>query len=260
MNRPSNMGVILAILLALLPALVSAEAPPPKGKLVYEDNFDSSAQSQLEDNLTATDFSRGFHPPGVYHLKVLKSNQTQWVLFPKLSYANFSLLTELIDFSDDVKAGNVLQGLVFRAQDKNHFYTVLLDTRSGTYTIRKLDGANKWSDLVPSTASPLIKAPSESNILRVDGEGGQFTVYVNDEELKSFEDDSFASGNVGFIVANADANEPHMHFDNIKIYTTDAQPAGLPPTSEGTSSPVLLLGLFALVLFGTGAYLRRIVR
>src|SRR5690348_4950252 len=122
MDRPSKVWVVLGLLLAMLPALVSAEPPAPKGKLVFEDNFDSTTKSGLEDNLTATDFSRGFHPPGVYHLKVVKNNQTQWVLFPNRSFSNVTLLTDIGDFSDDTKSGTVMQGLVFRAQDANHLY------------------------------------------------------------------------------------------------------------------------------------------
>jgi LPXTG-motif cell wall-anchored protein len=260
MNKLSKLGIVVAMLLALLPSLTSAEAPAPKGKLVYEDNFDTATKSQLEDNLSGADFSRGFHPPGVYHLKVLKPNQTQWVLFPKLSFSNLTLVTDIGDFSDDVKSGSVLQGLIFRAQDENHFYTVLLNSRNSSYTVRKLDGAGKWSDLVPSTTSALIKGATTVNTLRVDGDGGKFTIYVNGEQLGSFQDTSFASGKVGFIIANQDAKEPHIHYDNVKVYTTDAQPAALPNTGEGTTAPMALLGLLVVMLLGAGIYLRRAAR
>src|SRR5215470_17506199 len=143
-----KVGLLLAMMLALLPSLASAKPPDPKGKLVYEDDFSNGAKSGLEDNLKATDYQRGFHPPGVYHLKLFQNDEVRWSLFPKQSYAEFSVVVDVFDFSDDISAGDVSQGLVFRAKDNSHFYTVLVDPRKGEYAVRKQDGANKWTDLI----------------------------------------------------------------------------------------------------------------
>jgi hypothetical protein len=223
-----KVGLLLALLLALLPSLASAKPPDPKGKLVYEDDFSNGTKSKLEDNLKATDYQRGFHPPGVYHLKLLANNEVRWALLPNQSYAEFSIVADVFDFSDDISTGDVSQGLVFRAQDNSHFYTVLVDPRKGQYAVRKQDGANKWTDLIAFKASPLVKRQKEVNHLRVDGEGDSFTIYLNDEQLDTFKDASYVKGQIGFIVANVDAKEPHMHFDNLKIYTTDTQSAAPP--------------------------------
>jgi len=260
-----RVGLLLAIVLALLPSITSAKPPDPKGKLVYEDDFSSGAKSKLEDNLTATDYQRGFHPPGVYHLKLLKNDDVRWSLFPNQSYAEFSVLVDVFDFSDDINAGAVSQGLVFRAKDNSHFYTVLVDPRTGKYAVRKQDGANKWSDLIAFKASPLVKRQKEVNHLRVDGDGDSFTIYLNDEQLDTFKDASYTQGQIGFIVANVDAKEPHMHFDNIKVYTTDTPSATAPstlPTTGGQDAGVstLLLVAFALLLLGLGVRVRRQAR
>ena len=61
----------------------------------------------------SSDFSRGFHAPGVYHLIMRQNNETNWKLFPGQSYANFSYELELADNSDDF-SGNVASGVVFR--------------------------------------------------------------------------------------------------------------------------------------------------
>src|SRR5258706_12769660 len=82
MKRVFKTGVIAVLCLALWPALASAAPPAPKGKLVFEDDFSNPTKSGLEDNLQATDYSRGFHAPGVYHLKDLKDKATNWELFP----------------------------------------------------------------------------------------------------------------------------------------------------------------------------------
>ncbi len=50
---------------------------------MFEDDFSNAAKSGLEDNLQATDYSRGFHAPGVYHLKDVKAGTTNWELYPE---------------------------------------------------------------------------------------------------------------------------------------------------------------------------------
>src|SRR5215211_50938 len=132
-----RLGLLVALVLALLPSITSAKPPDPKGKLVYEDDFSSGAKSKLEDNLQATDYQRGFHPPGVYHLKLLTNNEVRWSLLPNQSYTEFSVVADVFDFSDDISTGDVAQGLVFRAQDNSHFYAVLVDPRKGQYAVRK---------------------------------------------------------------------------------------------------------------------------
>src|SRR5262245_42274851 len=174
-KRTLARGLLVALCLALWPALASAQAPPPPvGKLVYEDDFnDSGKKSGLEENKTATDYSRGFHAPGVYHLKDLKPNETHWSMFPNQSYGDSTIEIDLYDSSDDY-SGDISQGLIVRAKDDGHFYAVLIDPRKGGYSVRKLDGANKWSDLIPFTASALVKQQADINHLRIDSIGDKF--------------------------------------------------------------------------------------
>jgi LPXTG-motif cell wall-anchored protein len=250
-------GLIAALCLLLWPAIVGAAPPTPKGKLVYEDDF-SSKKSGLEDNLTATDYSRGFHAPGVYHLKDLKEKETHDVLFPKQSYNQFSFQADVWDNSDDVSAGNVAGGLAFRATDATHYYAVLVDPRTGKFAVRKLSGTT-WSDLVAWTDSAAIKRKAEVNQVRVDGEGGNFTLYVNGEKLADFKDSSYPKGAIGFVSSNVDAPANHLHFDNVKVYSTEAppeQPTTLPQTGAEEMTLWLLLAL-GLALVSLGVWTRR---
>jgi hypothetical protein len=250
--------LMTAIFLALWPALLAAAPPDPKGKLVYEDDLTDGKKSGLEDNLQATDYSRGFHAPGVYHLKDLKPNEAHWSLFPNKSYGEFSYQAELWDNSDDITAGDISGGLVVRATDASHFYAVLIDPRSGKYAVRKWDGTTS-SDLVAWADSPLIKRKSEVNQLRVDGSGSQFTVYLNGDKLAAFSDAAYAKGGVGFIASNVDATGNHFHYDNVKIWSTEAAavaPAPLPKTGAPGGIFGLALALGAALLF-LGLSLRR---
>jgi len=254
-------AALVAFGLALLPALAAAQPGAPQGELVYEDDFNDAAASSLEDNLRASDFGRGFHPPGVYHLKVNNPGAVGAALLPSHSYDQFSVEVEVSDNSDTLQ-GASSQGVVFRAQDQTHYYAVLVNSREGQYAIRKLNG-RQWTDIVAMTDSPLVKADTEVNLLRVDGDGDDFTIYLNGEELDSFSDTSYAKGTVGMILVNDDAVEPHMHFDNMAVYSTEpapeaaAVPATLPNTGAGESASALALAALALLLLALGATLRR---
>ena len=143
-------------------------------------------------------------------------------------------------------------------------FTVLIDPRSGQYAVRKLDG-RQWTDLVPFTESPAVKRQAEVNLLRVDGEGKDFTVYLNGETLTSFSDASYAKGGLGLIAANVDAVDPHMHFDNLKLYSTEPGPASqapgaLPTTGDADSSLALVLAALAALMLASGATARRAAR
>jgi serine/threonine protein kinase/formylglycine-generating enzyme required for sulfatase activity len=220
-----------------------AGVPAPAGTVAYEDDFNSGAgKSGLEDRIQATDFQRGFHDPGYYHIRVLQPNETHWVLLPRFAYGDFSVQIDLWDNSDDF-AGSVAQGLIFRVRDNTHFYALLIDPRNGTYTVRKQDGANSWSDLIPAKPSPLIKQRAEINKLRIDAQGETFTIYLNGAPLDSFSDNAYPFGMLGLIVANIDAQQPHMHFDNLTIWSSDPPPPdpGVPPTREDPAGAMVLI-------------------
>jgi LPXTG-motif cell wall-anchored protein len=260
-----KLGVLMALCLALLPALAGAAPPQPQGKLVYDDDFSNPKKSGLEDNLTATDYSRGFHAPGVYHLKDLKPKETHWSIFPNQSYGQLTVELDVWDNSDDFK-GDISQGVIVRAQDNTHFYAVLIDPRTGEYSVRKQSSANASTDLIAPKASPLIKQQSDVNHLRVDADGSKFTIYLNGEQLDTFSDSAYAKGSIGLIASNVDAATNHMHYDNVKVYSTEAQaaqptsttPTNLPKTGQpGGAEPLILAG-FALLLLLLGLWTRKI--
>ena len=262
MKAALKTGLIVVLCLALWPAVVGAAPPTPKGQLVYQDDFSDPKKSGLEDKLNATDYSRGFHAPGVYHLKDVKPNETHWSLFPKQSYGELTFELDVWDNSDSFK-GDLSQGVIVRAQDDSHFYAVLLDPRKAQYAVRKLNGADTWTDLIAWKASSLVKQQSDVNHLRVDADGSKFTIFLNGESLDTFSDTSYAKGGIGLIASNVDAATNHLHFDNIKVYTTESQPAtsgqpgALPRSGQANNDVPLLLAGFALALLGLGAVLRR---
>ncbi len=246
--------LLAALCLALWPALADAAPPKPKGKLVYSDDFNDPRKSGLEDKPEAADYGRGFHAPGVYVLNLHKDNDTRWALLPNKVYSEFTQEVDLWDDSDSFQ-GSVSQGVVFRAKDATHLYAVLIDPRNGKYAARKLDGADRWSDLIAWKDAPLIKQKSDVNHLRVDAQGDTFTIYMNGESLDSFSDSAYPSGGLGLIASNVDASDPLMHFDNARIYTTETGPAALPITGQSNERIPVSLAITALALLSLGVLL-----
>jgi hypothetical protein len=261
MKRVFQAVLVMAGALLLWPALVHAAPPTPQGKLVYSDDFnDGGKKSGLDLNLKGdSDFSRGFHPPGVYQMQLAKPNDTRAVLLPNQSYGEVSVQVEIWDNSD-VPTGDVSQGLAFRAQDPTHYYAALIDSRKQQFAIRKLDGST-WSDLLAWKPVEGIKQKAEHNTLRVDASGNTFTAYVNGETVGTAQDSAYAKGQIGLVVSNVDAQMPHFHFDTLRIYSTEPAPVLAPSTlpTSGQGAPgapfaVLILGL---ALAGLGLALRR---
>lgn len=218
--------------------------PPPEGELVFEDDFhDGGQQSGLEDLVNDTVFQRGYHPDkgDVYHLKLLQPNDRRAVFLPRKSYTNFSMQIEMWDFSDDFR-GTAAQGVIFRVRDPGHYYALMVDPRSGRYTVRKYEAGGKWTDLIPWKPSALVNRNDTHNLVRVDSANDSFTIYMNDKLLDTFSDSSYTSGMLGMIVENGDAAQPHMHFDNLKVWTSDPAPvASGQPASRTTPTGEMAL-------------------
>lgn len=217
--------------------------PEPTGRLVFQDDFgNKGTPSGLEDVLRASDFSRGFHPPGVYHIIPSQASTSNWVLLPRMAFGDFSLQMRVWDESDELR-GNFFEGVIFRARDMTHFYALLLDPRNGKYTVQKYDGPNNVSDLIAWKESPLVSRQQDVNLVRVDGKGATFTFYLNGKQLDSFSDDAYTFGMVGMIANNQDAVNPHPHFDELTIWSDDQPPKdpGLPAEREDPAGNMVLI-------------------
>ncbi|HWQ14217.1 MAG TPA: SUMF1/EgtB/PvdO family nonheme iron enzyme, partial [Roseiflexaceae bacterium] len=217
--------------------------PEPAGVIALEEDFNSGGErTGLDDRVQDTEFSRGFHPPGVYHFLATTPGETRWAVLPRQLVGDFSMQLEVWDNSDEF-VGTVAQGVIFRVRDAAHFYAFLLDPRSGRYTVRKQDGTGAWSDIIPWKDSALIKRGAEHNLIRLDAAGENFTIYLNGQQLDTFSDGSYRSGMLGMLIANGDAAKPHMHFDNLVIWSADPRPpdAGLPPARDTPAGAMVLI-------------------
>jgi serine/threonine protein kinase/formylglycine-generating enzyme required for sulfatase activity len=232
----------------------SVPLPAPAGQLVFEDEFLDVVESGLEDLRDDLTFQRGIHPEdgGVYHMRLLRNDDTRMEFLPRAMYHNFSVKLEMWDYSDDTRVGAVGQGIVFRAHDSDRYYAFLINPRAGQYNVRRVDGPGQLADLVAWKDSDVIKRNNEHNFVRIDGVGDTFTIYVNDTLVETFTDDTYASGMLGMIVSNQDAINPHMHFDKLQVWSDDQPAASERPATLSTDT-----GEMALIVGGEfvmGAY------
>jgi formylglycine-generating enzyme required for sulfatase activity len=210
----------------------SAALPAPPGNLVYTDDF--------SQGVAGSGLARGVQS-GAYRIDLTRPNDVRWVILPRFAYSNGSVQIDLSDGSETFD-GNVAQGVLLHGRDSSHFYAVLIDPRSGRYTVRKQNGS-ETIELVPPTISSLIKQQAEINRLRVDALDSQFTVYLNESQLMTFRDADYAFGLVGLIVANESATAPRMQFDNISVWSADTPTlaTGLPALREDSTGAMALI-------------------
>ena len=125
-------------------------------------------------------------------------------------------------------SGKYEYGVVFRADADGKQYYVFTVTNDGKYNVA-LYKDEKYTDLIPYTASPLVKTgPTDFNFFTVVMRGAKFDFYLNDGFVGSVTDSTIASGYVGLFFYNAEANTG-VGFDQFTISTFT------PPTPTATA-------------------------
>ncbi|MBN1438577.1 MAG: hypothetical protein JW929_04130 [Anaerolineales bacterium] len=106
-------------------------------------------------------------------------------------------------------------GLVFRSSSSG-FYSLTINAVSKKYRADLLDNGD-WQAIVGWTRSNLIE-PEGVNRLAVLAQGPYFTIFINGEEVFSFEDDAIKRGKsgIGFGIPGV-GDKIHLEFDNFDL-------------------------------------------
>jgi hypothetical protein len=88
---------------------------------------------------------------------------------------------------------------------------------------------NKYTNLIPYTASPIVKTGTEPNRFRVVAHGSRLDFYLNDQFIQQVNDATISSGNPGLFFYN-EKPDAQVVFDalSVSIFT--------PPTASPTGS------------------------
>jgi hypothetical protein len=108
-------------------------------------------------------------------------------------------------------------GLICRYEDVDNFYQFIVSS-DGFYGIAKVvDGTQELigeTDLLPSDA---IKTGNVTNRIQAQCIGRKLTLSVNGEQIASFDDAAFTSGDVGLFAGTFSVAGTDVHFDNFVV-------------------------------------------
>ena len=168
---------------------------------------------------------------GEFVFAVTQPNRSEWVTVPREKFDDFVVESDVRPL---VGTADGRYGLVFRKVDNDNFYYFRING-DGEYQVRKrVDGGWQAVADMDWTASPSLNTGSEANLLRIEAIGPVFTFYANDDLLTTVEDESFALGQLGFIVQSTAASGPvTAAFDNYHAYAPGSETMREEPDATG---------------------------
>ncbi|MBC8248559.1 MAG: hypothetical protein H8E90_02675, partial [Anaerolineales bacterium] len=184
--------------------------PTPTEALVFEDDFSDNSAGWLEVDAPVRKL---WIEGGEYHYMVKTgwegASEYGWL---EKRYSDF-VLTTVARQVDDL-AG--YYGLAFREDDAAVSYYYFIVSGDGYYAVGKRMG-REWINMVDWTFSPAINQGQGENILQVVCVGDKISAYVNDQELATVRDDTFAEGYLGLLVGAFDEPGVHVAFDWVMV-------------------------------------------
>ncbi len=239
-----QVGVIAGTAAAAAPAVVAfdnlavypvAEIPsPPAGSDQVGFFAEDFSNASLDWRTGEGEYSDKAIDGGEYLFVLKEPDRSEWVTVPREKFDDFVV-------ESDVRAlagtADSRYGLIFRKVDNDNFYYFRING-DGQYQVRKrVDGAWQAVEEMDWTSSPALNTGSATNRLRIEAVGPNFTFYANDERLTSVEDDSFALGQLGFIVQSTEASGPvTAAFDNYRAYAPGGEQVREEPDATGDES------------------------
>ena len=108
-------------------------------------------------------------------------------------------------------------GVICRFQGINDFYAGLISS-DGYYGIFKVKGGEySILGMDAMSKSPAIKPDSEKNLIRMDCNGSNITLYINGIQLDMRQDADFATGDVGLMAGTYRNQGLKVIFDNFVV-------------------------------------------
>lgn len=203
---------ILAMLMASLACSLFPTTPGDiqSGEVLFQDDFSDPASGWDRVNVSdgITDYQEG-----IYRILVNTANTDVWSN-PGLDFADVRVNVEATKVGGN---DNNDYGLICRYQDNDNFYFFIISS-DGYYGIGKvLDGDQMLIGTDAMPPSEVIAQGNATNRLRADCIGEHLSLYVNDQQLASYEDPDFSQGDVGLMAGSFDSSGTDIHFDNFMV-------------------------------------------
>jgi hypothetical protein len=197
------------------------EAPQPvdpEAAVLLTDDFTNPATGWAEKKFD--NYFVGYHEPEYYHVEITGGNYKTTVFEPnKGAFGDFTAKLDVFPASSKTAPeGDFRYGLAFR-RSGDQYYAFTISPR-----------AKKWFVLKssPSGLTVLTEGPAENvheadvdDSLRVDAQGSNFLLHINDQLVGQVTDPDYASGEIGFYVESFDSPNTHIHFDTFTIQNVE---------------------------------------
>jgi serine/threonine protein kinase len=134
-----------------------------------------------------------------------------WDTIEKLRVYDFELTVQIQRRSGPEYSA--CYGVIFREGSMGFYLFLVCD--DGTYEVA-LSYDDGWVILIPWTDSDAIK-PGQINRLSVVGQGSDFRLFINNELVSSFNDDTLKSGYIGLAIQLNEADSAVFDFDNLVV-------------------------------------------
>jgi serine/threonine-protein kinase len=187
-----------------------APAQLPAGVLYQDEFFDPQSGWPAGKENTHT---FGYHPQSFYHLEVSAAND-RLTIFRDLGFNDFSAETDVLVDHTDTNSGDFRYGLAIRRTGEQ-YYAFTVSPRTKTWQVTK--HATPGVVVLAEGADDSIQGLGGVDQLRVDADGANFTLYVNDRRVEQVTDTDFSRGDVGFIVETLDETLAHVHYASLTL-------------------------------------------
>jgi len=164
-------------------------------------------------NLEGNDSAKIAVQGGKAELSILKNTYARTELYSGLRYGDANVCVTVSTSATD-KVEKQDMGLVFWADGFASYYTFEI-TPGGMYSIAQHLPGGQWSYPVHLTASPaIVQGTGKANTLRVLTKGTTATLFINDQQVGTFDVTPPAGGGmVGFIGDSSDTFSASDTFD-----------------------------------------------
>ncbi len=143
---------------------------------------------------------------GAYHSNIPQSG---------VFHSCLALVTSFADFAFEVQArviSGTTSGIVFRAdRATTHLYYFIID-ENGNFFLKVYFDKNGTSSVIASGSDPAIKT-NGNNLIAVVARGSQIELYVNRHLIRTLNDTTFSSGQIGVVVLAGE-----VAFSNARVW------------------------------------------
>ncbi|MEM4204144.1 MAG: family 16 glycoside hydrolase [Candidatus Methanomethylicaceae archaeon] len=205
-SRDLGCGAISAASTTIAPTPAKAlPTPPIKGRLLYEDNFDSPSGWNIEEGMAIENGSLIVWPG--------------WDAVPRnpTTYSNFVFESRFY-IPQSGSMAFYLRHQIPPCADWNCSIQIALYFDSNTQEIaaRRLLGGKPTQQFDIKKARTTFLYPSNWNTIVVQAKGSEYIVYINDVFVFSFTDNAYTSG--AYIIDNASNSNGEIRIDYLRFY------------------------------------------